>query len=142
MMIDDVGFTLLHNLQRMDFDIWPGYPIGSKVVAFGGDIRPSNSTPNIFDFNKDERNLIMWVYLPLAPPLQTIKKYKPSLCNDQKYAFVWGATDNKTDTVASTRMIPIPMKWVLMFIDGSNFGTAFWRLVDLFDSLKKMNETT
>jgi hypothetical protein len=34
-MNDNVGFTLMHNLQCMDHNIWPGNPISGKVVAFG-----------------------------------------------------------------------------------------------------------
>jgi hypothetical protein len=106
--------------------------------VFGGDICPSNATSNIFVFDEDNNNLFMRVHLPPAPLLQTIKKYKPSLCNDQKYAFVQGVFNEKMDVVASTRMFPIPMEWTLMFVDGPNFGTAFQRLVDLFDSIEKI----
>jgi hypothetical protein len=104
-MNNNVGFTLLHNLQCMDRKIWLGDPIRSKVVAFGGDIWPGNATPNIFVFDKDKKNLFMRVHLPPAPLLQTIEKYKPALCNEQIYAFVRGASDEKTDAVASIRMI-------------------------------------
>jgi hypothetical protein len=38
-------------------------------------------------------------------------------------------------TGAVTRLIPIPLEWAPMFIDGPNFGTAFRRVFDLFDSL-------
>jgi len=34
----EVGFTLLHHLQRMDQEIWPGDPIVNRIVAFEGDI--------------------------------------------------------------------------------------------------------
>jgi hypothetical protein len=85
-MNNNMGFTLLHNLQRMDRKIWPGDPISGKVVVFGGDIWPGKATPNVFVFDKDKNNLFMWMHLPPAPLLQTIKKYKPALCNDQKYA--------------------------------------------------------
>ena len=33
-MNDNVGFTLLHHLQRMDQEIRPGDPIANKIVAF------------------------------------------------------------------------------------------------------------
>jgi hypothetical protein len=83
-MNNDAGFTLLHILQCMDRKIWPGDPISGKVLAFGGDIHPSNATPNVFVFDKDNNNLFMQVHLPPTSLLQTIKKYKPSLYNDQK----------------------------------------------------------
>ncbi len=34
----EVGFTLLHHLQRMDQEIRPGDPIVNRIVAFEGDI--------------------------------------------------------------------------------------------------------
>jgi hypothetical protein len=94
-MNDDMGFTLLHNLQCMDCKIWRGDLISGKVVAFGGEIWPGNATPKVFVFvfDEDKNNLFMRVHLPSAPLLQTIEKYKPALCNDQKYAFVRGASD-------------------------------------------------
>ena len=33
----EVGFILLHHLQRMDQEIWPGDPIANRIVAFEGD---------------------------------------------------------------------------------------------------------
>ncbi len=66
--------------------------------------------------------------------LQTINNYKPSLCNDQKYAFVQGASNNKMYAITLTWMIPVPMEWAPMFVDCPNFSTAFHWLVDLFDS--------
>jgi hypothetical protein len=140
LMSDNIGFTLLHNLQCIDHKIRPKDLISSKIVAFGGNIRPGNATPNIFVFDKDKNNLFMWVHLPPAPLLQTIKNYKPSLCNDQKYACAWGASNKKTDAFVSTWMIPIHMEWAPMFVDGPNFGTAFQCLVDLFNSIEK-NQT-
>ena len=38
-------------------------------------------------------------------------------------------------------MIPIPMEWVPMFVDGPNFGTAFCWVFDLFDSLNEDDQT-
>ncbi len=99
---NDVGFTLMHNLQCMDSKIMPGDPISGKIVAFGGDVHPGDATPNVFV-------LFVRVHFPPMPLLQTIKKYSSSLCNDLKYAFVQKDSDNKRDAVASTRMIPIPM---------------------------------
>jgi hypothetical protein len=139
-MKKDMGFTLLHNLQCTDRKIWLGDLISSKVVTFGGDIHPSNATPNVFVFDKEEGNMFVRVHLPPAPLLQTIDKYKPSLCNDQKYALFRLASDDKTDTVASTWMIPILIEWALMFADCPNFGTAFHCLVDLFDLIEKIKQ--
>jgi hypothetical protein len=44
-------------------------------------------------------------------------------------------------TGAVTKMIPIPMEWASMFVNGPNFGTAFRRVFDLFNSLKEENPT-
>jgi hypothetical protein len=139
-MNDDMGLTLLHNLQHMDCKIWPRDPISGKVVVFGGDILPSDSAPIVFIFDKNENNLFMRVHLPPAPLLQIIKKYKPSLCNDQIKAFVWGASNKKTDAITSTWMILIPMEWAPMFVDGPNFGTVFRCLVDLFILIGKIEQ--
>ncbi len=85
-------------------------------------------------------NLFVQVHLPPVPLLQTIKKYKSSIGNDQNYAFVRGGSNDKMDAVASTWMIPISMDWAPMFVDCSNFGTAFRQLVDLFDWIEKNNQ--
>jgi hypothetical protein len=37
-MNGEVGFTLLHHLQQVDWEIWPGDPIANQIVAFEGDI--------------------------------------------------------------------------------------------------------
>jgi hypothetical protein len=53
----EVGFTLLHKLQNMDQEIWPGDPIANRIVAFEGDICPQGFTPNIVVFNEAEDTL-------------------------------------------------------------------------------------
>jgi hypothetical protein len=40
-------------------------------------------------------------------------------------------------TGAVTRMIPIPIEWASMFVDGPNFITAFRRVFYLFDALEE-----
>ena len=37
-MNGDVGFILLHHVQQMGQEIWPGDPIANKIVVFEGDI--------------------------------------------------------------------------------------------------------
>ncbi len=138
MMKDNAGFTLLHNLQHMDCKIWTEDPISGKIVAFGRDVCPSDATPNVFVFDEEEENLFVRVHLPPAPLLQTIKKYNPSLGNDQNYAFVRESFDDKMDTIASTWMVLIFMEWVPMFVNCPNFGTVIHWLVDLFDLIEKL----
>ncbi len=80
----------------------------------------------------------MQVHHSPTPLLQTIKKYNTSLGNDQNYAFVQGSSDDKTDAIAATWMVLIPMEWAPMFVDCPNFGTVIRWLVDLFDSIEKI----
>jgi hypothetical protein len=42
------------------------------------------------------------------------------------------------DAIVSTHMILIPMECAAMFVNGPYFGTAFRRLVDLFNSNDKI----
>jgi hypothetical protein len=51
-MNDNVGFTLLHNLQCIYRKIWPGDPISSKFVAFGGDILPVMPHPTYLSLTR------------------------------------------------------------------------------------------
>ncbi len=50
---NDRGFTLLYNLQRADRELRPGNPIKSRVVAFGGEVRPDDDTPDVFVLEED-----------------------------------------------------------------------------------------
>ncbi len=56
-MNGEVGFTLLHHLQQVDREIWPGDPIANQIVAFEGDIRPQGPTPNVVVFNEAKDTL-------------------------------------------------------------------------------------
>ena len=62
----EVGFTLLHHLQRMDQEIWPGDPIANRIVAFEGDIHPQGFTPNVVVFNEAKDTLFQRFNLPSA----------------------------------------------------------------------------
>ena len=61
----EVGFTLLHYLQRMDQEIWPGDTITNRIVAFEGDIRPQGF-PSVVGFNEAEDTLFQRFNLPPA----------------------------------------------------------------------------
>jgi hypothetical protein len=72
-MNNNIGFTLMHNLQCVDHKIWPGDLISGKVVAIGGTFVLVMSHPNFFLFDDEELNLFVRVHLPLAPLLQPSK---------------------------------------------------------------------
>jgi hypothetical protein len=137
-----VGFTLLHHLQRVDWEIWPGDPIANQIVAFEGDIRPQGPTPNIVVFNEAKDTLFRQFNLPLVCLVETNARYSSRANgNDQSHMFVVDPLVTARVAGAVTRMIPIPMEWAPMFVDGPNFGTAFCRVFGLFNSLDKDDRT-
>jgi hypothetical protein len=137
-----VGFTLLHHLHRVDREIWPGDPITTKIVVFEGNIRPQGPTPNIVMFDVAEDTLFQQFNLPPACLVKTFAKYSlRANGNNQCHTFVVDPLVTARVTRVVTRMISIPMEWASMFVDGPNFGTAFCRVFDLFDSLKEENRT-
>ncbi len=88
-MNGDVGFTLLHHVQRMDQEIWPGDPIANKIVAFEGDIRPQGPTPDVVVFDEAEDTLFQQFDLPPAHLKETHDWYRSTANgNDQNNTFV------------------------------------------------------
>ncbi len=141
-MNGEVGFTLLHHLQRVDQEIWPGDPIANQIVAFEGDIRPQGPTPNVVVFNEAKDTLFQQFNLPWACLFETNARYSlRANGNDQSHTFVVDPSVTARVTGAVTRMIPIPIEWALMFVNGPNFGMAFSWVFDLFDSLDKDDRT-
>jgi len=135
-MNGDVGFTLLHHVQRMDQEIRPGDPIANKIVAFEGDIRPQGPTPDVVVFDEAEDTLFQRFDLPLARLKETHDWYRSTANrNDQNNTFIVDPSISVKVAGAVTRWIPIPLKWASMFLDGPNFGTTVRRMFDLFDSL-------
>jgi hypothetical protein len=135
-MNDNVGFTLLHHLQRMDQEIRPGDPIANKIVAFEGDIRPQGPTPNVVVFDEAEDTLFQRFDLPPARLKETHDWYRSTANgNDQNNTFMVDPSISVKVVGAVTRLIPIPLEWASMFLDGPNFGTTVRRMFDLFDSL-------
>ena len=55
--------------------------------------------------------------------------------SDQLPTFVVDPSITTRVTGAVTRLIPIPLEWAPMFLDGPTFGMAFRRMFDLLDSL-------
>ena len=137
-MNGDVVFTLLHHLQRMDQEIRPGDPIANKIVAFEGDIRPQGPTPNVVVFDEAEDTLFQRFDLPPARLKETHDWYRSTANgNDQNNTFMVDPAISVKVVGAVTRLIPIPLEWASMFLDGPNFGTTVRRMFDLFDSLVK-----
>ena len=132
----EVGFTLLHHLQRMDQEIQPGDPIVNRIVAFEGDIRPQGFTPNVVVFNKAEDTLFQRFNLPSANLVGNEQWYSSQANgNDRKNTFLVDPAITVKANGAVTRLIPIPLEWAPMFIDGPHFEIAFRRIFDLYDSL-------
>jgi hypothetical protein len=135
-----VGFTLLHHLQLVDREIQPEDPIATKIVAFKGNIRPHGPTPSVVMFNKAKDTLFQQFNLPPACLAKTFAKYSSwANGNNQRHTFVVDPLVTARVTGVVTRMIPIPMEWASMFVNGPNFGTAFCRVFDLFNSLEEEN---
>ena len=63
-MNNNVGFTLLHHLQRLDCKTWPGYLIVNRIAASEDDIQPQWPTPNVVVFEQTEDTLFWRLYLP------------------------------------------------------------------------------
>ncbi len=112
-------------------------------MVFKGDIRPQGPTPNIVVFNKAKDTLFQRFNLPRARLVETNARYSSRTNgNDQSHTFVVDPLVTARVTGAVTRMIPIPMEWAPMFVDGPNFGTAFRRVFNLFDSLDEDDQTS
>ncbi len=137
-MNDDMGFTLLHHLQQLKCKLRPGDPIINRVVAFEGGIWPQGPTPNVVVFDEAKDTMFRSLFLPLVHLPETLHRYSARANgNDQNNTFVINPAVTERVTGPVTRVIPIPMEWAPMFVDGPNFGTTIRRVFDLFDSLNK-----
>jgi hypothetical protein len=102
----------------------------------------AGTTPNVAVFNEAKDTLFQRFNLPRAPVAETNARYSSQANgNNQSHTFVVDPLVTARVTGAVTRMIPIPMEWVPMFVDGPNFGTAFCWVFDLFDSLNEDDQT-
>jgi hypothetical protein len=120
-----VGFTLLHHLQRVDREIWPGDLIANQIVAFEGDIQPQGPTLNVVVFNKAKDTLFQQFNLPRARLVETNTRYSlRANRNNQSLTFVVDPSVTARVTGAVTRMIPIPMEWAPIIVYGPNFGAG------------------
>jgi hypothetical protein len=50
-MNKDHRFTLVHHLARLNHELRPSNPIVNRIVAFGDDIRPTATSPNVWVFD-------------------------------------------------------------------------------------------
>ena len=93
-------------------------------------------------FNEAENTLFQRFNLPSARLVETQKLY-PSQANgnDRNNTFLVDPSVTVKANGAVTGLIPIPLEWAPMFIDGPNFGTAFRRVFDLFDSLDEDDQS-
>ncbi len=106
------------------------------MVAFEGDIWPQGPTPNAVVFNEAKDTMFRRLFLPPVCLPETFCRYSTwANGNDQNNTFVVDPAVTERVSGPVTRVIPIPMEWAPMFVDGPNFGTAICRVFDLFDSL-------
>jgi hypothetical protein len=119
-MNNDVGFSVLHHLQRMDQEICPGDPVV---------------------FTEAEDTLFKHFHLPTVRLAETHARYRSRADgNDQLPTFMVDPSITTQVTGAVTRLIPIPLEWAPMFLDGPTFGMAFRRMFDLLDSLEEEDQ--
>jgi hypothetical protein len=121
---NDRGFTLMYNLQRANQELRPGNPIKSRVVAFGGEVRPDDDTPDVFVLEEDEEDLFERVYLPQVLVTDTLKAYKQDSKGDYTHTFVLDPATWHKKAKPTTRMMPILLEWATMFVDNPDFGTT------------------
>jgi hypothetical protein len=111
-MNDDMGFTLLHHLQRLKCKIRPRDPIIDRVVAFEGDIRPQGPTPNVVVFDEAKETMFRRLFLPPVRLPETLCRYSARANgNDQNNTFVVDPAVTERVTGPVTQVIPIPMEW-------------------------------
>jgi hypothetical protein len=104
-------------------------------VAFRGEVRPDDDTPDVFVLEEDEEDLFEWVYLPQVSVMDTVKAYEQDSEGDYTHTFVLDPATRDKKAKPTTRMMPIPLEWAPMFVDNPNFGTTVRRMRDLFMSI-------
>jgi hypothetical protein len=108
------------------------------VVAFEGDIWPQGPTSNVVVFDEAKDTMFWSHFLLPVRLLETVRRYSTQANGkDQNNTFVVDPAVTESVTGPVTQVIPIPMEWAPMFVDGPNFGIAIRRVFDLFDSLDK-----
>jgi hypothetical protein len=133
-------FLVMHGLQW-----WAGPPSGArnqhgKVVGFKGEVRMGTNVPNLWRFEEPEEQLLRLLTLPPVLLSDTARYYADRANN--KYYCTTVAPDARGAGWAPScgRLIPIPVKWVPMFLDYPDSGTAFRRLVDLVNLVDKAKQ--
>ena len=92
-------------------------------------------------FTEAEDTLFKRFHLPTARLAETHARYRSRADgNDQFSTFVVDLLITTQVTGAVTRLIPIPLEWAPMFLDGPAFGMVFRRMFDLLDSLDEEDQ--
>ncbi len=126
-------FSVMHGLQW-----WAEAPGGARnhrgqMVAFKGEVRMGTGVPNLWRFEEPDDQLFWLLTLPLVLLRDTALYYEDEK-NDKYYrAMVAPDAGGPGWAPACRRLIPIPVKWVPMFLDYPDSGTVFCRLVDLIN---------
>ena len=135
-MNNDHRFTLVHHVARLDHELRPSNPILNRIVAFGDDVRPDATCPNVWVFDGRDEELFARVDLPDVNIQETLRFYSDEENgNDACSSFELNPTAVGLGRSRATPMIPIPMEWAALFLDNPTFGVAIRRMFDLFDSL-------
>ncbi len=104
-------------------------------MAFGGEVRPDDNTPDVFVLEEDKEDLFKRVYLPQVLVMDTLKVYKQDSEGDYTHTFVLDPETRHKKAKPTTRMMPILLEWAPMFVDNPDFGTMVRRMRDLFMSV-------
>ncbi len=130
-------FSVMHGLQW-----WAEAPGGprnqrGRIVAFEGEVRTGTGLPNLWRFKEPDDHLFRLLTLPQVSLSNTARFYEDKT-NDEYYCTtVVPDEEGPGRAPACGQLIPIPVKWVPMFLDYLNAGTAFHRLVDLVNSVDR-----
>jgi hypothetical protein len=137
-MNDDRGFTLVHHLAQLNRELCPGNPIVNKIMAFGDNICKGATTPNVWVFEGEEHEFFFGLHLPNVNLKETQLFYSnEAKGNDTSSLFAMDLATEELVRGPVNLMIPIPMEWASLFVDNSSFGSAIWRMFNLFDLLTK-----
>ncbi len=137
-MNEDQGFTLVHHLAQLNWELCPGNPIVNKIVAFGDNIQKDATTPNVWVFEGEEHELFFRLHLPDVN-LKNMQLFYSNKTkgNNSISLFAMDPATKELGRGPVTRIIPIPMEWASLFVDNPSYGSEIPRMFDLFDSLTK-----
>jgi hypothetical protein len=103
------------------------------MVAFEGEMQTGTGIPNLWRFEEPDDQLFRLLTLPPVL-LSNMALYYEDEKNDKYYrATVALDAGGPGWAPACGRLIPILVEWAPMFLDYSDSGTAFCRLIDLIN---------